>query len=288
MIKHTDLPDDKTGQKELHRLIRRKIIALGGNNKLKIYGLLNCTSGKRMLRKNRVFFHSEEEAIAYGFRPCGHCLRDKYLQWKNKVNKMQSFLFKQEPLNLLSSHGEAIFYPVFFTAEESNRYFPDLLNEIKWKQEPIKIFGKEVMQPRLTAWYGDTDKAYSYSGITMQPNTWTETLKAIKQKIEPVAGVKFTNALLNLYRDGNDSMGWHRDNEKELGNQPIIGSVSFGETRTFQFRNYKTKKDLISLELNNGSFLLMRGDTNHYWEHSIPKTKQAKKERINITFRVIY
>jgi len=201
---------------------------------------------------------------------------------------MQSSLLKQEPFDILSFNGEAILYPSFFSPEESDCYFRKLLNEIQWKQEPIKIFGKEVMQPRLTAWYGDSDKPYTYSGITMQPHAWSDTLKAIKQKIEPAAGVIFTSALLNLYRDGNDSMGWHRDNEKELGDQPVIGSVSFGATRNFQFRNYKTKKDVKSLELSHGSFLLMRGDTNHYWEHQVPKTKQVLNKRINITFRVIF
>ncbi|MES1221736.1 MAG: alpha-ketoglutarate-dependent dioxygenase AlkB [Bacteroidota bacterium] len=201
---------------------------------------------------------------------------------------MQPSLFRQEPVDILPYNGEAILYSHFFSAEEINEYFNNLLNEIEWKQEPIKIFGKEVMQPRLTAWHGDSDKPYTYSGITMQPHAWTKSLEAIRKKIEPIAGIVFTSALLNLYRDGSDSMGWHRDNEKELGNQPIIGSVSFGATRTFQFRNYKTKKDLKSLELSNGSFLLMRGDTNHYWEHQVPKTKQVLKERVNITFRVIY
>jgi alkylated DNA repair dioxygenase AlkB len=201
---------------------------------------------------------------------------------------MQSLLFKQDPINILSFNGDAVFYPGFFSPDESDYYFNSLRNEIQWKQEPIKIFGKEVMQPRLTAWHGDSDKPYTYSGITMQPHPWTKSLQSIKQKIEAVAGIKFTSALLNLYRDGSDSMGWHRDNEKELGDQPVIGSVSFGATRTFQFRNYKTKKDLKSLELTNGSFLLMRGDTNHYWEHSVPKKRQVLKERINITFRVIF
>ena len=150
------------------------------------------------------------------------------------------------------------------------------------------MFGKEVMQPRLTAWYGDADKNYSYSGVTMVPHQWTARLRQIKEKIEVVAGVKFTSALLNFYRNENDSMGWHRDNEKELGNSPVIGSVSFGATRTFQFRNYKTKKDIKSIELTDGSLLLMRGKTNHFWEHRVAKTSQPVKERINITFRVIY
>ena len=201
---------------------------------------------------------------------------------------MQSSLFNQDAIDILPYNGDATLYNNFFTAGESNDYFRILMSDIQWKQEPIKIFGKEVMQPRLTAWYGDSDKPYSYSGITMQPNAWTKTLYAIKQKIEPAAGVIFTSALLNLYRNGSDSMGWHRDNEKELGDVPVIGSVSFGATRLFQFRNHKTKKDLRSLELTDGSLLLMRGRTNHFWEHQVPKTSQPVKERINITFRVIF
>jgi alkylated DNA repair dioxygenase AlkB len=116
---------------------------------------------------------------------------------------------------------------------------------------------------------------------------WDEPLLLIKNKIEPVAGVSFTGALLNLYRDGKDSMGWHRDNERELGKNPIIGSVSFGETRQFQFRNFETKEELISIDLTHGSFLLMREGTQHYWEHRIPKTSTVIKPRINVTFRVI-
>jgi alkylated DNA repair dioxygenase AlkB len=200
---------------------------------------------------------------------------------------MQSSLFNPKPINILPTNGDAVLFQDLFSREESDYYFSSLRNEIRWKQEPIKIFGREVMQPRLTAWYGDMDKPYTYSGTTMQPHAWTKSLEAIKQKIELIAKVRFTSALLNLYRDGSDSMGWHRDNEKELGDQPIIGSVSFGATRIFQFRNYKTNKDLKSLELTHGSFLLMRGETNHYWEHCVPKTKQVLNERINITFRVI-
>lgn len=201
---------------------------------------------------------------------------------------MQSSLFNNDPIDILPYSGDAVLYKNFFSPAESNKYFNALLNEIQWKQEPIKIVGKEVMQPRLTAWYGDTNKSYRYSGITMHPHAWITPLTAIKQKIESIAGVTFTSALLNLYRNGSDSMGWHRDNEKELGDVPVIGSVSFGATRTFQFRNYKTKKDLKSIELSNGSFLLMRGRTNHFWEHQLPKTNLPVHERINITFRVIF
>lgn len=200
---------------------------------------------------------------------------------------MQTNLF-EDPLNVLPFDGRAEWLPAFFSREESDRFLQTLTREIDWKQEPIKLFGKLIMQPRLTAWYGDDDKPYSYSGITMQAKPFTPALKLIKERIEPVAGCKFTSALLNLYRNGQDSMGWHRDNEKELGPEPIIASVSFGATRTFQFRNYADKKLIRSLQLSHGSLLIMRGVTNHFWEHRVPKTNTAVAPRINITFRIIH
>jgi alkylated DNA repair dioxygenase AlkB len=187
---------------------------------------------------------------------------------------------------ILPKDGEVLFYPQLFTADESEDHFTSLKNNINWKHEPIKIFGKEVMQPRLTAWYGDAE--YSYSGITMQPNAWTETLLQIKTKIETIAGVTFNSALLNQYRNENDSMGWHRDNEKELGKNPIIASVSFGATRTFQFKHYFDKKLKTSIALNDGSFLLMRGETQHFWQHCVPKTTKPIGPRINLTFRILH
>ncbi|MBC7886996.1 MAG: alpha-ketoglutarate-dependent dioxygenase AlkB [Ferruginibacter sp.] len=199
---------------------------------------------------------------------------------------MQQSLFNTDK-NILPCLGEAILYPCFFSAGESDQYLGLLTNEIKWKQEPIKLFGKEMMQPRLTAWYGDADKKYSYSGITMQPQPWTQSLLQIKKRIETIARVNFTSALLNFYRDGNDSMGWHRDNEMELGINPVIGSVSFGAARTFQLRNYIEKDKAISVDLTHGSFLLMKEETQHHWEHRLPKTNKKIGSRINITFRVI-
>jgi alkylated DNA repair dioxygenase AlkB len=193
----------------------------------------------------------------------------------------------EENKNLLPFGGQTYFYPKFFSQAESDIYFRHLLLEIEWKQQPIKMFGKEVMQPRLTAWYGDAGKSYTYSGITMQPRLWTGILTEIKQKIEVIAQVHFTSALLNLYRDGKDSMGWHRDNERELGINPVIGSVSFGVTRRFQLRNYADKKNIQSIDLTHGSFLLMSGETQHNWEHRVSKTDQLKDSRINITFRIL-
>ena len=199
---------------------------------------------------------------------------------------MQPLLFEY-PNNILPFAGEAFFYPSFFSDQESNIFYHQLLNEVNWKQEPIKIFGREIMQPRLTAWYGEAAKPYSYSGITMQANDWTPWLLSIKQKIESVAKVRFTGALLNQYRTGQDSMGWHRDNEKELDPNPVIGSVSFGAPRKFQLRNFKDKTITRSLQLTHGSFLLMQGETQHHWEHQVPKTAKDPGNRINITFRVI-
>jgi alkylated DNA repair dioxygenase AlkB len=190
--------------------------------------------------------------------------------------------------NLLPKDGEVYYYPDFFTKEESDRLFQELKTRVNWKQEPIKIFGREVMQPRLTAWYGDDDKPYSYSGITMHPEPWTPALDLIKERIEEVSGTRFTSALLNYYRNQQDSMGWHRDNEKELGPNPIIGSVSFGEAREFQFRHYYDKSIKQALLLTHGSFLLMKGSTQHYWEHALPKRSRVLGGRINLTFRKIY
>lgn len=199
---------------------------------------------------------------------------------------MQPNLFNDSP-NILPFDGGVFYYPGLFATEEANHYFSYLEQHIQWKQEPIKIFGREVLQPRLTAFYGDPQIAYSYSGITMHPHPWNEGLLEIKQKVEQVAGVSFTGVLLNFYRNGKDSMGWHRDNEKDLGTNPVIGSVSFGAIRTFQLRNYKDKKLRKAIDLGHGSFLLMKGTTQHHWEHQLPKRAGNAAARINLTFRVI-
>ena len=189
--------------------------------------------------------------------------------------------------NILEKDGMVTFYPQFFSLPESDHYFETLLKEIDWKQEPVFIFGKSVMQPRLTAWYGDPERSYTYSGITMHPKNWTSPLLGIKHRIESVSPVAFNSALLNQYRHEKDSVGWHRDNEKSLGINPVIGSVSFGATRNFLFRHYADKTIQHSLALTHGSFLLTQGETQHYWEHSIPKQGHKTGPRINITFRVI-
>lgn len=187
--------------------------------------------------------------------------------------------------NLLPQDGEVYFYPDFFSPEESDLFFSALLKEIPWKQEPIILFGKKIMQPRLTAWCGD--ESYSYSGITMQPQNWTPALQTIKDRIETELGLTFNSALLNQYRNEQDSMGWHRDDEKELGPDPIICSVSFGATRDFKFQHSKNKNLKATLPLTHGSVLVMQGTTQHHWTHALPKRSKASGIRINITFRQI-
>jgi alkylated DNA repair dioxygenase AlkB len=189
--------------------------------------------------------------------------------------------------NLLPHHGEVYYERSFFSKEESDLFFRELLVQVEWKQMPIKIYGKEVMQPRLTAWFADEGVQYTYSGLTLGPVKWHPAILNIKQRVEGSSGFRFNSALLNLYRDGNDSMGWHRDNEKELGNDPPVASVNFGATRKFLIRDYHKKENTISLDLEHGSFLLMCEETQHYWQHSVPKTSKASGTRINITFRNI-
>jgi alkylated DNA repair dioxygenase AlkB len=191
-------------------------------------------------------------------------------------------------INLLPYDGEVYAIPGFFNLTESEMYFKKLLSTIQWKQDSIKFYGKEVKLPRLTAWYGDSMKDYSYSGIDMKGLQWTPELLEIKKRVEDDAKVEFTSVLLNLYRDGNDSVSWHRDNEKVLRKNPIIASVSFGATRIFKFRHINNHELVKSLELKSGTYVLMKGDTQHFWEHHIPKNKKITEPRISLTFRILF
>ncbi|WP_198405760.1 alpha-ketoglutarate-dependent dioxygenase AlkB family protein [Chitinophaga caeni] len=189
--------------------------------------------------------------------------------------------------NLLPFHGNVYFFPNFFGDEESRELFESLYHELHWKHKPIKIFGKEIMQPRLTAFYGDPGTSYTYSGLQQAAIPWHPALSGIKRKIETACPEPFNCVLANLYRDGQDSMGWHRDNEESLGACPTIASVSLGASRSFQMRDYATKSTRLSFELGNGSLLIMSGETQQYWEHQVPKSKPISSPRINLTFRHI-
>lgn len=182
-----------------------------------------------------------------------------------------------------------ILHSEFLNGEESNALFSSLLENTSWRQDEIKIFGKNILQPRLSAIYGDDGVTYTYSGLKMPVNSWTEELLVLKNKVEEKSSAKFNLTLINLYRDGNDSMGWHSDDEKELGKNPVIASLSLGESRNFKFRPKKNNQEgsPFSIHLNNGSLLIMKDETQHYWQHSISKSKKVFKSRINLTFRLI-
>ena len=190
-------------------------------------------------------------------------------------------------ININIPDGDVSICLNLFSAQESDKFFEVLKNEIDWKQEQINFFGKTHDIPRLTAWYGDFGKSYSYAGISVEPSSWTDTLLQIKEKIESVSNVKFNSVLLNRYRSGNDGVSWHSDDEPELGVNPIIGSVSFGQSRPFHLKhkNLEGVKEKVTLE--HGSYLLMKGETQHKWLHQIPKSKKEMGERINLTFRII-
>ena len=183
--------------------------------------------------------------------------------------------------------GELYYDRFFFSNLKANKYFNLLKKEIQWRQDNIKIFGKIYPQPRLTALYANNNKSYSYSNIKMHPITFTPTLFDIKSKIEKRLNSQFTSCLLNLYRNGQDSNGWHADNEKELGLNPVIASLSLGAERVFHMKHRNDKKEKLKINLTNGSLLVMRGKTQHHWLHQIPKTRKKVEERINLTFRII-
>jgi alkylated DNA repair dioxygenase AlkB len=175
----------------------------------------------------------------------------------------------------------------FFSQEESTVLMQTLIANIAWKQETIQMYGKLLNTPRLTAWYGDNHKTYTFSGKRFEPLPWTPDLLLIKQRVEEAAGATFNSVLLNYYRNGNDSVAWHADDEPELGVNPVIASVSFGQARRFEVRHKKDRQQKYTVKLENGSLLLMKGDLQHNWEHQVPKSAKAIKERINLTFRVI-
>jgi alkylated DNA repair dioxygenase AlkB len=183
--------------------------------------------------------------------------------------------------------AEVLFYRALFDKSESDTFFQDLTDNIQWEHRQFKLAGKDIFIPRLTAWYGDAGKSYTYSGMTFEPHAWTPSLKEIKGRVEEVAGIQFNSVLLNLYRNEQDSVSWHSDDEPELSTNPVIASVSFGAQRTFQFKHKDDPQLRHAIELTSGSLLLMRGTTQAFWKHQIPKAKTPCGPRINLTFRII-
>ena len=184
--------------------------------------------------------------------------------------------------------AELTFAEHFYQHDEADDLFERLLNETKWQQESIQVWGKSHLQPRLTALQADPGTSYSYSGINLQPNAWSPTLLNIKNDITAACGHRFNSVLLNLYRDQHDSMGWHSDDEPELGKNPVIASLSLGATRGFKLK-HKTRAEqkILTLDLQHGSLLIMAGSTQHHWLHSVSKQTRSIAPRINLTFRQI-
>ena len=195
-------------------------------------------------------------------------------------------MFASRPfLTLDVPEADVIFCPSFFIADQADRLIERLVETTRWRQDSMKMFGEMKPLPRLTAWYGDAGARYVYSGIVNEPLPWTSALAEVKDAVEVAAGVTFNGVLLNRYRSGQDSMGWHSDDEAEFGEEPVIASISFGGTRNFQLKHKRQKWLKASVELTHGSLLIMRGGTQANWLHQVPKTAKPVNERLNLTFR---
>ena len=192
-------------------------------------------------------------------------------------------MFQQE-LQIINFEGEAIYYGPIFSLEQSSIFYDDLLKNIEWKNEEIIMFGKEIISKRKVSFYGDDAIEYTYSNKTKKGLIWTASLLKIKSIVENLTQASYNGCLLNLYHDGNEGMGWHSDGEKEIMPNSSIASVSIGIERKFSFKN-KSSKETVSIQLENGSLLEMKGAIQKNWLHALPKSKKITKPRINLTFR---
>jgi alkylated DNA repair dioxygenase AlkB len=188
--------------------------------------------------------------------------------------------------NILHTDGTVNYYGKILPSREANQYFDLLMQNILWKNDEVVIFGKHIVTRRKAAWYGDSDYLYTYSNTTKQALAWTKELSDLKQIVEEYAETKFNSCLLNLYHNGNEAMGWHSDDEKSLGKNNTIASLSLGAEREFLLKHKQTKR-VASVVLEHGSLLIMKDSTQENWLHSLPKSKNVTQPRINLTFRKI-
>jgi alkylated DNA repair dioxygenase AlkB len=194
---------------------------------------------------------------------------------------------RDSPINPPQLPGAALrWYPELIDAVEADSLFHRLLGEICWEQHRVRMFGRELPAPRLSCWIGDTEAVYTYSGVRFTPRPWTPSLLDLRGRLNAVLSTDFNSVLANRYRNGQDGMGWHADNEPELGPQPMIASLSFGAPRRFLLRT-RDRSQRVALLLMSGSMLVMEGDTQQCTQHSLPKTAKPTGERINLTFRRI-
>lgn len=181
--------------------------------------------------------------------------------------------------------GALRYWPLWLGAGEADRLMAELRETVNWQQSHIRIAGRRIPVPRLNAWYGDAGADYSYSGVALATQPWLPVLRRLKARVEESTGERFNSALLNLYRDGRDSVDWHSDDEPELGRRPQVASVSLGCSRRFELRHRQRRAGPCKLVLSHGSLLLMSGAIQHNWQHRVPKERGVQGERINITFR---
>ncbi|MGB2404185.1 MAG: alpha-ketoglutarate-dependent dioxygenase AlkB family protein [Flavobacteriaceae bacterium] len=184
-------------------------------------------------------------------------------------------------------NGDLFYYGSFISEAEGHRLFKTLSDRCPWQQDRITVYGKTYDQPRLTSLHAVHQKPYTYSNITMHPNPMTKELMEIKKRIETRTAHQFNSVLINLYRNGQDSNGWHADDEPELGKNPVIASLSLGQERYFHLKHKTLNDQRFKLKLTHGSLLIMGGELQHYWQHQIPKTMRKISPRINLTFRLI-
>jgi len=189
-------------------------------------------------------------------------------------------------IQIINKDGAAIYHPGVLPIDTANQYLIELQKGISWEQDVIHLFGKTFITQRRVAWFGDAPYKYKYSKISRVAKPWTNVLKQIKEIVESNCDESFNSCLLNLYQDGNEGMGWHADNEKELKRNGTIASVSIGAERKFSFK-HKVSHEVVDINLENGSALLMKGEIQQFWKHCLPKSKKISKPRVNLTFRNI-
>ena len=194
-------------------------------------------------------------------------------------------LFAESPLQLPNADLQLLSH--WLQASVADQWLEQLTQQTPWQQPQVRIYGRQLAVPRLVAWYGDAEASYRYSGLTHQPLPWTPLLAQIRAQVEQAAGQTLNGVLLNYYRDGQDSMGWHSDDEAELGTNPLIASLNLGGTRRFDLRRKGHNRIEHSLHLQHGSLLVMRGPTQHHWQHQVAKTRTPCAPRLNLTFRLI-
>lgn len=202
------------------------------------------------------------------------------------MNDVFDFLKPDSQSNLLPYDGEVLYYGKILTSGEADEYYKALLNKVSWRHDEAVVFGRRIETARKVAWYGDAGYSYSYSGMTKEALPWIGPLEVLRGQVERISDTRYNSCLVNLYHSGEEGVGWHSDDEKTLARDGAIASVTFGAERKFSFKHKQTK-ETVSLVLEHGSLLIMRGATQRHWVHCIPKTKRVTEPRINLTFRSI-